>query len=122
MKAGVVLSSIGLADSAYLLYVTSEGRNPSYCNISSTIDCGKVEFSPFSHFFGVPDALLGVLFFIVTLSLWILNKTVTLRYLWILGSVFVFYLVYTEFLIGSLCIYCTIAQACCLLQGITFMS
>ncbi|WP_252896695.1 vitamin K epoxide reductase family protein [Metallosphaera hakonensis] len=100
------------------MYETIHDRPPAYCNISSTIDCGKVEFSPYSHFLGVPDALLGLFFFVVMIVLWSLSLPQFLRYWWVIGVLFSIYLIYTETLIGAICLYCSLAQAYCVVQGL----
>ncbi|BBD73034.1 vitamin K epoxide reductase [Sulfodiicoccus acidiphilus] len=106
------LLTVGAADSAYLLVLTEVGKPPSLCGVSGPVDCAKVEFSPFSHFFGVPVALLGLVWFLLVAFLWNWNKgRWTVPYLWVLATVFVGYLVYTELLIRSVCIYCSLAQA-----------
>ncbi|MCG3109264.1 hypothetical protein L3N51_01554 [Metallosphaera sp. J1] len=114
---GIGLSVLGLIDSSYLLYITESEKPPPFCDVSSYINCGRVEFSPFSHFFGVPDALLGALFFLMGIILWLTSRS-TLKYWWVLGTIFTVYLISTEALLNSICLYCTLAQACCVFQGI----
>ncbi|AAK42062.1 vitamin K epoxide reductase family protein [Saccharolobus solfataricus] len=116
-KIGIGFSLIGLIDSLYLFILTRLEKPLMYCNISSLVNCSKVEFSQFSTFLGIPDALLGTIFFSIMLILWILMFTEELKYLWIVGSVFTIYLIYTEILIGNICLYCTIAHLSCLIQG-----
>ncbi|ABP94978.1 Vitamin K epoxide reductase [Metallosphaera sedula] len=116
-RIGLGLSIIGLIDSSYLLYLTETERPPPFCNVSAYIDCGRVEFSAFSHFLGVPDPLLGVLFFAMSITLWLKFGSV-LKYWWALGVIFSGYLIFTEVILNSICLYCMLAQACCIIQGI----
>ncbi|MCH1772231.1 MULTISPECIES: vitamin K epoxide reductase family protein [Metallosphaera] len=116
-RIGLGLSVVGLIDSSYLLYLTETERPPPFCNVSAYIDCGRVEFSPFSHFLGIPDSLLGVLFFTLGITLWLKFGSV-LKYWWALGVIFSGYLIFTEVILNSICLYCTLAQVCCIVQGI----
>ncbi|WP_286189079.1 vitamin K epoxide reductase family protein [Sulfolobus sp. S-194] len=109
---------IGVIDFLYLyLHIISE-KIQTYCNVSSIIDCHRVELSVYSHFLGIPDSLLGLIYFSIIAVFWLIGIEEILRYLWIVGAIFSIYLIYTEILIGSLCIYCTLAHLCCLIQGI----
>ncbi|WP_269770913.1 vitamin K epoxide reductase family protein [Sulfurisphaera tokodaii] len=109
---------VGIADSLYLYLHLLLEKIPTYCNVSAIIDCHKVELSVYSHFLGIPDSLLGLIYFSIMTILWLIGIEEILRYLWIVGAIFSMYLIYTEILIGSLCIYCTLAHLCCLIQGI----
>jgi len=118
---GILMSLVGLLDSLYLLVVEVQGRPPSFCDMSKVVNCGRVEFSPFSHLFGVPDPVLGIGFFLTSLVLWYLDRVSYIPYLWVLGVTFVGYFVFTEWLVGSICVYCTLAHVMCVAQIIPIM-
>ncbi|AHC51434.1 vitamin K epoxide reductase [Sulfolobus acidocaldarius SUSAZ] len=116
--AFVLLSIIGIILSSYLTYETLTATfNTGYCNINSYVNCGTVASSPYSRFFGIPVAILGLTWFALMLGLWMIKKEVTI-YPWIIGVMFVGYLVYSEVeLIHAICIYCTTAHIIALVMG-----
>lgn len=69
---GTVLSVIGLGVSAYLTYEHYTGSTSLACpagGAHSIIDCAKVTTSPWSMWFGIPVALLGLVYFVLMLPL-----------------------------------------------------
>lgn len=111
--------TIGAILSVYLLVETLTLKVPNYCEISSMVNCRAVEFSPYSRVFGIPDALLGALWFIGIGVLWILRFKDLITYLWIVGIAFVGYFIFTEIvLIKSICIYCTLVHLLAILLAI----
>jgi uncharacterized membrane protein len=118
----LVFGLVGLGDSIYLLANTLFPSLKLYCPNSGIINCSEVTSSPFSHVYGVPVALLAVLWFasLLVLGSW---KPSFYPYLmmplWIAGVVMIGYLIIAEILfIHAICIYCTLAHACALLLGI----
>jgi len=106
--AGLVLCVLGLAVSLYLTFEAFDPHIPLSCPSTPYTDCFKVTTSPYSHIFGIPVALLGLLWFIVLLSLFVLDFKAAILPFWTLGLVFVGYLIFSEvFLIHSICLYCT---------------
>ena len=111
-----VLCLAGLAASAYLT-VEHFSSSPSYaCPVTATINCIKVTSSTYSKLFGVPVAVLGLLFFLgmTPLCLPVAWRSASpwlprLRLAGItLGVVFVIYLVWAElFRIDAICLWCT---------------
>jgi uncharacterized membrane protein len=119
-----VLSLAGLAISIYLTVVHyAQGQVSLLCATSGPINCEQVTTSPQANVGPVPVALLGIVWFLVTLVLAI-GPTwqrqfassvgwLTLRMVWSLaGLLVVFYLIYAElFLIGAVCLWCTVVHA-----------
>ncbi len=70
--AGVVLSILGLGVAAYLTYEHYTGSTTLACPAGSSggvINCAKVTTSPWSVEFGMPVAVLGLVYFVVMLAL-----------------------------------------------------
>jgi uncharacterized membrane protein len=86
------------------------------CAANSTFNCEAVTHSPESVVFGIPVAVLGLVFFVPMLGLcspWAwrsANRFVAPARLasMVVGVGFVFYLIYTElFTIGKICLWCS---------------
>jgi uncharacterized membrane protein len=115
----LILGLIGVSASTYLLSQTLDPSIPLVCPTNGFVDCAKVTSSIYSHLFGVPVALLGVLWFLGVLGA-TFSKTLSelLFPLWVIGLIFVGYLVFTElFLIHSICEYCTVVHIATVLLG-----
>ena len=65
----LVLSVAGLAISAYLTFEHFTDNATLACSIGGAIDCARVTSSAWSTFAGIPVAVLGLLFFAVTIGL-----------------------------------------------------
>lgn len=116
----LVVSVLGLAVAIYMTIEHFTQNAYAGCPSNSTINCAKVATSPQAYVFGVPVAILGLAFFVFMVA-------ITLPWAWrsasaaihrarlisvIAGMVFVLYLIYAElFLIGSICVYCTVVHA-----------
>lgn len=57
----VVLSVIGLVLSLYSFLHFKGFTSGEFCTINETVNCDLVNKGPFSNFFGIPVALIGVL-------------------------------------------------------------
>ena len=124
------LAIAGLGVSSYLTYTHFTDSKILGCAENSTINCLKVTTSPQSYVFGIPVAVLGLLFYVAAvplLSPWAWRMTRRLPFIsagawqtarralpWVrLGSLlagigFVLYLVYAElYEIDAICLYCT---------------
>ncbi|MEM3670942.1 MAG: vitamin K epoxide reductase family protein [Thermoprotei archaeon] len=118
----VALALLGAAVSSYLLANTLDEKVRLVCSDTGFINCQKVTTSPYSHIFGIPVALLGLLWFTAIILFVLLTGrsvySVALPVLWIIGVAFVGYLVFSElFLIGAICVYCTIVHITAVLTG-----
>jgi uncharacterized membrane protein len=114
--ASFILTLAGLALSIYLTITHYTDQAALFCQQNSVVNCLKVTTSPESEIFGIPVAVLGLVFFLpMTLlnSPWGWRSPLPLvRWLRLagvaVGLVFVVYLVSAELvLIGSICEYCT---------------
>jgi uncharacterized membrane protein len=114
-----LLSLGGLGVSTYLTAAHYSGGITLACPNTGVINCEKVTTSPESVVFGIPVAVLGLVFFAAML---VLNLPRAWRYrdlriraarlgLAISGIGFAIYLVYTElFTIQAICLWCTSAH------------
>jgi len=118
----IVLASIGLVDSAYLTINSLFSKVPLVCPTVGVINCGLVTSSKYSHIFGTPVALLGLLWFAAIIVLGVSRPSFAvylLLPLWLAAVIIVGYLVYVEvFLLHAICLYCTLAHICTALIGI----
>jgi uncharacterized membrane protein len=112
----MLIGLAGLGASIYLTYEHFTANTTLACSVNSVIDCSAVTTSAQSKVFGIPVAVLGLVFFVGILSLltpqaWRIN-TKPVRNVRMLASAigvcFVFYLIYAElFEIGKICEWCT---------------
>lgn len=106
----IVLSVIGVADSAYLASIHYENV-PLVCSASSVIDCSQVLHSSYSAIAGIPVAVFGLVWFAV-MALLALRPIGWTAVAWTaIGVASVLYLVYVElFRIDKICLWCTFAH------------
>lgn len=112
----LIVSVLGLADSAYLTYEHFAQGATFACPENATVNCVKVTTSPESHVLGIPVAVLGLAFFLFMVAV---NSPWGWRAPWpavhwarlasvVVGIVFVLYLIWAElFRINAICLYCT---------------
>ena len=116
VAATLLLSLIGLGISMYLTIVHFDSGIPLACPNTGAINCSLVINGPYSSAFGIPFAVLGLLFFVAMAAMctpwvWSMPQLIVhqLR-LWfsITGGVMIFYLVYIEVAIKHhICLWCT---------------
>jgi uncharacterized membrane protein len=115
----LVLSVVGVAVAAYLTYEHFTAGTTLACPDTGVVNCMKVTSSEYSKLFGIPVALLGLLFFVgmTALSLPPLWRTTSpwpsrLRLAAVVvGVVFVCYLIWAElFQIDAICLWCTVVH------------
>lgn len=109
----IAIAIIGLLASIYLAY-SATFNVPVACPTGQLINCDAVLGSIYAKTSGIPNGYLGVAFFIAVLALVYFRKPEPLALLNAAGMGFVAYFLYAEYLIGSICIYCTIVHACTL--------
>jgi uncharacterized membrane protein len=111
-----LIALAGLGASIYLTYEHFTQNTTLACTSNSIINCAAVTTSPQSYVFGIPVAVLGLVFFVVMVPAclpWVWRRPEAwVRYARIaavtVGVGFVFYLVYQElFTIGKICEWCT---------------
>ena len=114
----VGLSGLGLALSVYLSIEHFRAPGSLACPANATVNCTRVTTSEQARLFGVPVAVLGVVFFATMIALcvaaaWRSPRLSRVRLgLAAAGVVFVVYLVYAElFLVDALCLWCTAVHA-----------
>ena len=119
IKLILFFSVFGIVVSIYALVHHFELVGGEFCYIGNALDCDKVNRSVYSEIFGVPVALLGIIFYVSVFSLALikfLRPTIgatkgfyhnALFYLSAAGLLFTFYLNFVEaFLIKSFCLVC----------------
>ena len=112
----LIASAAGLGVSIYLTIAHYTTTVSLACPENSTINCEKVTTSPESFVFGIPVAVLGLVYFVAML---VLNSPVAWRSTaplirWtrqlsaFVGAGFVCWLVYAElFKVDAICLWCT---------------
>ncbi|MEK7627125.1 MAG: vitamin K epoxide reductase family protein [Patescibacteria group bacterium] len=124
IKLILFLAAFGIIVSVYALAHHFELAKGEFCSISDVLDCDKVDRSVYSEIFGVPVALLGIIFYV---SIFVLALIKFLRpvmgatedfyqkalfYLSAIGLLFTLYLNFVEaFFIKSFCLVCLISFA-----------
>jgi uncharacterized membrane protein len=116
VPVSLALSVAGLAVSAYLTFEHLTDNSTLACSIGGVVDCAKVTTSSWSSFLGVPVAVLGLLFFVVTTALCLPRVWRSpagwldpARLGWLtVGLGMALYLVWAElFRINAICLWCT---------------
>lgn len=118
---GIISGSITIMDKIALLKDPAAG---SFCDISSTVGCTPVLLAWQSSVLGPPNALLGVIMFAILATAGLVvatggrltrGMTTGLLGLAVFFAAFLtWYMVEVAFVIGSLCPFCTICAAGCL--------
>src|SRR3989338_9183573 len=112
----VILSILGLITSLYLVYnhyyPALEG---SVCDITASVSCTVINSGIYSKIAGIPVAVYGVAWFIVLGILsWssLSNRnTIPKLLLWNAGGFLsLFYFIYIELLLSTLCPFCTVVH------------
>ncbi|MBX6371741.1 MAG: vitamin K epoxide reductase family protein [Acidothermus sp.] len=113
---GLLLSVVGLGLATYLTIVHFDQGVQLVCSSKGVINCEQVTTSPQSYVFGIPVAVLGLAYFVGMIP-WQLPRawrSADPRIRWgrlaycAMGILFVFYLLYAEFIIiGKICLWCT---------------
>lgn len=101
----------GLLVAGYLTYVEMSLTEAS-CGLVG--NCNLVQQSPYARILGIPVGIIGILGYIVMLSLWLISRYQPQRYMTLilftvvsLGVLFSIYLTFLEpFLIGASCVWC----------------
>jgi uncharacterized membrane protein len=115
-RAGLFICVLGLADAAYLTYAHYTSASNLACSTKGFIDCAAVTTSRYSHIFGVPVAVLGLIYFVFMTPLMLPvawrspNRWLRLVRLGssIVGVGMVLWLVYVELIrLDNICEYCT---------------
>jgi uncharacterized membrane protein len=105
-KIQFLLAIVGLGISVYLTLYHYAGI-PLVCSASGLINCESVLNSPLSSVFGIPIAVLGLVFFGAELALLFIQNIDGVIIWNLIGVGSVIYFVYLESVIGKICIWCT---------------
>eukprot|EP01111_Echinosteliopsis_oligospora_P016776 TRINITY_DN7078_c1_g1_i1.p1 TRINITY_DN7078_c1_g1~~TRINITY_DN7078_c1_g1_i1.p1 ORF type:complete len:322 (+),score=50.54 TRINITY_DN7078_c1_g1_i1:60-1025(+) len=99
------------------IYLINEhyAEGPSVCDTGSVFSCSTVNRSEYSELLGVPVAIFGAIWAVVlAFGAYKVNTNdraayfITAILLWtIMGVGFIFYMVLAEFIVGSICLFCT---------------
>ena len=129
----IILILVGLAVSVYLTklhYAQDLNSTPAMCGISEVFsNCNSVLQSKYSEFFGIPTAVLGVLFYVTALVIVITSLLKQDRifikllfWLELVGVIFSVILTYLQFFVlRAVCPYClTSAIVTILVFGFSF--
>jgi len=112
----LVLALAGLAVAGYMTIVHFDSKVPLACASNGVINCAKVTTSPQSYILGIPVAVLGLVFFLVMVTLCLpvawrsLNRHVHIArlILSVTGVGMILYLISAELLIiKAICLWCT---------------
>jgi len=114
--ASLVVCAIGLLDAAYLTFEHYTQSATLACSETATINCLKVTTSTYADVFGIPFAVLGLVFFVGMGALCLpaawRRPGGLLRLVRVAGAVVgvlvALYLVWVElFRLNAICLYCT---------------
>ncbi len=114
--AGLLVCILGLADAAYLTYAHYTSATNLACSTTGVFNCATVTTSQYSHIFGFPVSVLGLLFFAFMLPFMLPAAWRSSNYLLrairlcasVVGVGVVLWLVYVEIVkLRALCEYCT---------------
>lgn len=111
----IILSIVGLLISSYLLQIH---LNPAegVCDINNVVSCLLTNTSSYSELLDLPVAWFGIIWFLMLIVLsWKALKaeegSVAGLFWWnVAGIAFVMYMIIAEFILKSLCIYCTVVH------------
>jgi uncharacterized membrane protein len=114
-KTALAIAVIGLLISVYLTITHYSSALPLACPDKGIINCANVLNSQYSTIFGVPNAVLGIVFFIID-ALVIMRYFAKEEMLLVngVGIVFVLYYLLVEYTVGSICVFCTGVHVCVL--------
>jgi uncharacterized membrane protein len=119
----LIFAFLGLSDAAYLTQSELTGK-PLICIVQGLTNCNVVANSSYSRLFGIPLAEYGVIFYgllfmFSALELFMPNRMMrrALQGVALLGVLTSAYFTYVQiFLIGALCMYCSVSAALALLS------
>lgn len=109
---------VGLAVSGYLTFEHYTGSATLACPEGQVLNCEAVTSSDWAYLWGVPVALLGLLYFVAgtVFALVVAPRLPRGRTLASgaaltgVGVAFVLYLIYGEMVLGQICLWCTVVH------------
>lgn len=117
----LIVLVIGIADGAYLTvshFVPSALKCPT---LGALVNCEKVTTSNLSTIFGVPLAVLGLIWFVASLLFLLLGYNRIIKNIWmILGLGGIGYSIAAQIAIGKICVYCVLLDILIALSVVLF--
>ncbi|MEL4505969.1 vitamin K epoxide reductase family protein [Luteococcus sp. H138] len=119
-----LLYLVAFCVAGYLTYEHCTGNATLACSSTGVVDCASVTTSSYSYLFGIPVALLGLLWALASLVLWAWGRRALpwarrnpVQLGWLAaGLAFVLYLVWVELVpLGKICSWCTVVHVTVLL-------
>ncbi len=108
-KAALVLLFIGIIDSIYLTVVHYLPGALDCPTIGTLVNCETVLTSAYSTVFGVPLAIIGLAWACMMFAIIYFRADRIVRNLWMLVGLGGFvYSITSEYLLGKICVYCTL--------------
>lgn len=117
-----IVLALGLLDTIYLTIVHFSPR-ALYCpNVSSVVNCEQVLTSGLSNVFGIPLAVLGLVWFVVAIVILHYKPHRIVKNLWlIVGAGGIVYSITGQSILGKICIYCSALDVLIALSIIMFL-
>jgi uncharacterized membrane protein len=113
---------LGIIDSFYLTVVHFLPKALDCPTIGGIVNCETVLSSSFATVFGIPLAVLGLVWFIVALGIFFAKPHRVIRNIWlILGVAGIVYSITAQALIGKICIYCSFLDLLIALSVFSFI-
>lgn len=105
-----IFCAVGIAIMSYLTYIHYANAR-SFCDISETVSCDLVTTSIYSEILGIPISIMGLGYFLIILSLILLNKSKKVfQYIFFLTIVMLipslYFSVLELFVIKAICVLC----------------
>jgi uncharacterized membrane protein len=108
-KLLIVVLVLGIIDAAYLTVVHFLPSALLCPTIGTTVNCESVLGSSFATVFGVPLAVLGLVWFVASLLFVLLGHNKVVKNIWmIVGIGGITYSIIGQSVIGKVCIYCSL--------------
>jgi len=116
-----ILLVAGILDGIYLTIVHFIPAALKCPTVGTVVNCDRVLTSAFSNIFGIPLAVLGLLWFIAGLVLLFhYRKTVIVNIWSLVGLGGVLYSFTAQIILGTVCIYCLLLDALIISSIISF--
>jgi uncharacterized membrane protein len=100
---------LGIIDAAYLTVIHFAPGALVCPSVGTTVNCESVLGSSLSAVFGIPVALLGLVWFIASLFFLLFGHNKIMRNIWVLfGAGGIMYSVAGQAILGRICVYCSL--------------
>lgn len=103
-----IFLTLGIIDSIYLTIVHFAPRALDCPAIAGFVNCETVLTSGFSNVFGVPLAVIGLIWFVVAMVILFYKPHRIVKNIWLIfGAGGIVYSIIGQTLLGKICIYCS---------------